>query len=69
MSSCTTAGLVWGQDGDSCVQSGQAVLGTCQGALTQLLPVYPPSSTEPATDVQIENGYVALKIGQEPTDA
>lgn len=51
------------------MQSGQAVLGDCQEALAQLFPVYPPSSTEPATDVQIDNGYVALKIGQQPTDA
>lgn len=63
------AGLAGGQGGDACVQSGQAVLGDCQEALAQLFPVYPPSSTEPATDVQIDNGYVALKIGQQPTDA
>ncbi|KAL4443064.1 hypothetical protein ABPG77_008555 [Micractinium sp. CCAP 211/92] len=62
------AGTSWGQEGDPCVTSGQAVLGSCQAALAQLNPIYPLSSTEPATDVQIDNGYVALKIGQQPTD-
>ncbi|KAL4457810.1 hypothetical protein ABPG75_012675 [Micractinium tetrahymenae] len=63
------AGLAFGQDGDPCVISGQSVLGACSDALTQLAPVYPLASTEPATDVEIDNGYVALKIGQQPTDA